>query len=96
MSGVAHFFVVVGGSKIHERMAHFFIDIYNLYEYGRITTDHVCIQAAYAYPNLEWIINFCQCLAVQLLQLNVLRLQGYFTSGDFNGQKDKDSLFYRP
>ena len=28
MSGVAHFFVVVGGSKIHERMAHFFIDIY--------------------------------------------------------------------
>lgn len=20
----------------------------------------------------------------------------YFTSGDFNGQKDKDSLFYRP
>ena len=29
MSGVAHFFVVVGGSKIHERMAHFFIDIYS-------------------------------------------------------------------
>ena len=29
MSGVAHFFVVVGGSKIHERLAHFFIDIYN-------------------------------------------------------------------
>ena len=28
MSGVAHFFVVVGGSKIHERLAHFFIDIY--------------------------------------------------------------------
>ena len=26
---MAHFFVVVGGSKIHERMAHFFIDIYN-------------------------------------------------------------------
>ena len=25
---MAHFFVVVGGSKIHERMAHFFIDIY--------------------------------------------------------------------
>jgi len=25
---VAHFFVVVGGSKIHERPAHFFIDIY--------------------------------------------------------------------
>ena len=29
VSGVAHFFVVVGGSKIHERMAHFFIDIYS-------------------------------------------------------------------
>ncbi len=28
MSAVAHFFVVVGGSIIHERMAHFFIDIY--------------------------------------------------------------------
>ena len=28
MSGVAHFFVVVGGSKIHERLAHFFVDIY--------------------------------------------------------------------
>jgi len=27
---VAHFFVVVGGSKIHERPAHFFIDIYML------------------------------------------------------------------
>ena len=29
MSGMAHFFVVVGGSKFHERLAHFFIDIYN-------------------------------------------------------------------
>jgi uncharacterized membrane protein YjdF len=29
VSAVAHFFVVVGGSKIHERLAHFFIDIYN-------------------------------------------------------------------
>ena len=28
MSGMAHFFVVVSGSKIHERVAHFFIDIY--------------------------------------------------------------------
>ena len=28
MSGVAHFFMVVGGSNIHERLAHFFIDIY--------------------------------------------------------------------
>ena len=27
---MAHFFVVVGGSKIHERMAHFFIDIYKM------------------------------------------------------------------
>ena len=30
MSGMAHFFVVVSGSKIHERVAHFFIDIYTL------------------------------------------------------------------
>ena len=28
MSAVAHFLVVVSGSKIHERVAHFFIDIY--------------------------------------------------------------------
>ena len=28
MSGVAHFFMSVGGSKFHERLAHFFIDIY--------------------------------------------------------------------
>ena len=26
---MAHFFVVISGSKIHERVAHFFIDIYN-------------------------------------------------------------------
>mgnify|MGYP006967139473 CR=1 FL=1 len=31
MSAVAHFFVVVCGSKIHERAAHFFIDIYKLF-----------------------------------------------------------------
>ena len=30
VSGMAHFFVVVSGSKIHERVAHFFIDIYTL------------------------------------------------------------------
>ena len=30
MSGMAHFFVVVSGSKIHERVAHFFIDIYTI------------------------------------------------------------------
>ena len=29
VSGMAHFFVVVSGSKIHERVAHFFIDIYS-------------------------------------------------------------------
>ena len=29
MSAVAHFFMSVAGSKIHERLAHFFIDIYN-------------------------------------------------------------------
>ena len=31
MSGMAHFFMSVGGSKFHERLAHFFIDIYNYY-----------------------------------------------------------------
>lgn len=31
VSGMAHFFVVVSGSKIHERVAHFFIDIYTLW-----------------------------------------------------------------
>ena len=30
MSAVAHFFMSVAGSKIHERLAHFFIDIYML------------------------------------------------------------------
>ena len=30
VSAMAHFFVVVSGSKFHERMAHFFIDIYNI------------------------------------------------------------------
>ena len=29
MSVVAHFFMSVGGSKFHERLAHFFIDIYS-------------------------------------------------------------------
>ena len=28
MSVVAHFFMSAGGSEIHERLAHFFIDIY--------------------------------------------------------------------
>ena len=28
MSVVAHFFMSVGGSEIHERLAHFFIDFY--------------------------------------------------------------------
>lgn len=30
VSGVAHFFVVVSGSKFHEPLAHFFIDIYKI------------------------------------------------------------------
>ena len=29
MSEMAHFFMSVGGSEIHERLAHFFIDIYS-------------------------------------------------------------------
>ena len=28
VSVVAHFFMSVGGSEIHERLAHFFVDIY--------------------------------------------------------------------
>ena len=39
MSAVAHFFVVVSGSKIHERAAHFFIDIYS--ETHRIDDEQV-------------------------------------------------------
>ena len=35
VSKVAHFFMVVGGSKIHERMAHFFIDIYRYIVYQK-------------------------------------------------------------
>ena len=31
MSVVAHFFMSVGGSEIHERLAHFFIDIYSIW-----------------------------------------------------------------
>ena len=30
VSVVAHFFMSVGGSEIHERLAHFFIDFYKL------------------------------------------------------------------
>ena len=32
MSVVAHFFMSVGGSEIHERLAHFFIDFYTYSE----------------------------------------------------------------
>ena len=38
MSAVAHFFVVVGGSKIHERLAHFFIDIYSKSQNPKLLT----------------------------------------------------------
>ena len=31
---MAHFFVVISGSKIHERVAHFFIDIYTVSQVG--------------------------------------------------------------
>ena len=31
MSGMAHFFMSVCGSKFHERLAHFFIDIYTVH-----------------------------------------------------------------
>lgn len=39
VSGMAHFFVVVSGSKIHERVAHFFIDIYTLGDLQAILDD---------------------------------------------------------
>lgn len=35
MSAVAHFFMSVGGSKFHERLARFFIDIYMLERLNR-------------------------------------------------------------
>ena len=39
MSVVAHFFMSVGGSEIHERLAHFFIDFYIHGEYrGELST----------------------------------------------------------
>ena len=37
MSVVAHFFMSVGGSEIHERLAHFFIDFYTLTEVVNIS-----------------------------------------------------------
>ena len=40
VSGVAHFFVVVGGSKIHERLAHFFVDVYSFIQESSIFLLH--------------------------------------------------------
>ena len=37
VSVVAHFFMSVGGSEIHERLAHFFIDFYTLTEVVNIS-----------------------------------------------------------
>ena len=37
MSVVAHFFMSVGGSEIHERLSHFFIDFYTLTEVVNIS-----------------------------------------------------------
>ena len=47
MSVVAHFFMSVRGSKFHERLAHFFVDIYSL-EDG--LEDSL---AFYAFPQLD-------------------------------------------
>ena len=44
MSVVAHFFMSVGGSEIHERLAHFFIDFYMLRQRPR--QDHPLLLAA--------------------------------------------------
>ena len=40
MSGMAHFFMSVGGSKFHERLAHFFIDIYRVSLLQRLLLVH--------------------------------------------------------
>ena len=54
MSVVAHFFMSVGGSEIHERLAHFFIDFYididalskgSLYEYLKLIYNFTVDQA---------------------------------------------------
>ena len=37
--------MVVGGSKIHERLAHFFIDIYNYMRYGKQSLAPFYLQA---------------------------------------------------
>ena len=57
MSGVAHFFVVVGGSKIHERLAHFFIDIYTNKEEVEIGSKKVeiAISSCARYNNMSEI-----------------------------------------
>ncbi len=48
MSGMAHFFMSVGGSKFHERLAHFFIDIY------------IYFFAIFNLRNLLYLIESCQ------------------------------------
>ena len=55
MSVVAHFFMSVGGSEIHERLAHFFIDFYTLTEVVNIsifydTSNKLCYRV-YAFSN---------------------------------------------
>ena len=42
MSVVAHFFMSVGSSEIHERLAHFFIDFYTLTEVVNISIFSGC------------------------------------------------------
>ena len=48
MSVVAHFFMSVGGSEIHERLAHFFIDFYTLTEVVNIRHHRTIVSAAFA------------------------------------------------
>ncbi len=43
MSGMAHFFVVVSGSNFHERLAHFFIDIYTHEELEKLMPWHPAV-----------------------------------------------------
>ena len=49
MSEMAHFFVVISGSKIHERVAHFFIDIYIF-----VDSQHICMQLYASFVEKIW------------------------------------------
>ena len=53
MSGVAHFFMVVGGSNIHERLAHFFIDIYINHKYIHMCLKNKFLKGEFSYKSTQ-------------------------------------------